>query len=59
MQNPALVDGIDHKIMITKESKAEDWPDAAREAIIVALDTAEYIYENFGEEFDIDPEPEE
>ncbi len=59
MQNPALVHCTDPSTLITKESIAADWPDAASEAIIVALDTAEYIYENFGEEFDIDTEPEE
>lgn len=46
MQNPAIAKG--------KRNEGKDWPDTERDAIYIALDTAEYIIEQHGEEFDID-----
>ena len=56
MQNPSLAN--DENIKSADDYKETPWPEHARRAIFVALDTAEYIYENLAEEFDIDPEPE-
>ena len=46
MQNPSRANG--------RGNEEKDWPDAEKDAIIIALDTAEYICDNLSEEFDID-----
>ena len=54
LQNPALADGTD------KPTRYESgrWPDAARKAVYVALDTADFIIENCAETFGITPDKE-
>lgn len=52
MQNPSLAN--DKKI-----ANLEEWQEHAHRPIFVALDTAEYIWEELAEEFGIVPDPEE
>ena len=57
MQNPSLAN--DKKIANPEDYKKISWPEHAHRAIFVALDTAEYIWEELAEEFGIVPDPEE